>query len=207
MTIKSAVVFFILSFVGLAVLLNSDWITQTIHRERLANQQFLGTEHAEAAFAGATQLFTSWFVETGIQRSSFVIFVPDQASLDASGAMADVASPLWKWTAQRIEAFWALIYQIMVRIYTALQWWPFIALVILPVIIDGVLTRKINSYTFSLTSTHLHGIAVKLTLGVVLIYLSLMVMPLFVHPTWFPAIILLSAVALWLAMVHFAKRA
>lgn len=207
MTIRSFVVYAILVFIGLTILMSSDWITQTIHRERIANQTLLGHEHANAAFAGATDLFTQWFVETGIQRTSFELFVPDQGRLDASGAMANVGSPVWAWTADRIEAFWALIYQIMVRVYTVLQWWPFMILVLLPIIIDGILTRRINSYTFSLTSTHVHGIAVKSALGVIVIYLALMVLPVFVHPSWFPGIILLSGISTWLAMVHFAKRA
>lgn len=207
MTIRSFVLYAMLVFIGLTILMNSDWITQTIHRERIANQAILGTEHANNAFAGATDLFTRWFVDTGIQRTTFELFVPDQQRLDASGSMSNLASPLWAWTADRIEAFWALIYQIMVRVYTVLQWWPFMLLVLFPIIIDGILTRRINSYTFSLTSTHVHGIAVKSALAVILIYLVLMVLPVFVHPSWFPAIILLSGLSTWLAMVHFAKRA
>lgn len=206
-TLRGIIVFSMLAFLSLTLLMKADWIAQTIDRERRANHDYLGEAHASRAFADATALFEAWFVQTGIQRTSFEVFVPTQAQVDASGAMSDLATPLWQWTANRIAVFWTLVYQVFVRSYTALQWWPFMVFVMVPFLIDGLLTRRINSYTFSLTSTHLHGIAVKSTLTVIIAYAVLMFLPLFVHPSWFPGIILMTAAALWFAIVHFAKRA
>lgn len=207
MSVRGLIVYFVLAFLGLTVLLSKDWVVGTIHRERVATQTLLGEGYAKRAYASATEVFREWFVDTGIQRQSFAMFIPDRAQVEAARELPDAGEPLWRWMAGRVEAFWAIVYQILFRVSVALQWWPFMVLVLVPAMLDAFYARRIRRYSFGLISTQLQSITVHLAILVVLGYVCLMLLPVFVHPMWFPAIVLLSGVALWIAMVHFARRA
>lgn len=188
------------------IFVQESWIQDTMTKERQANQEVLGADRAMAAEIRATNLFNKLFVNSGLMGKSFSLFIPTGHEQANSQGLEDLGFDIFLWMEKRIRAAWTLIYQVMLRFFMTIAWWPFMILATVPAIYDALISRKIKSTTFGITSPHIQGLAVRAIPVVVIGYVLVMVSPLFIHPGWVPALVMFSALAMWLGISQFVKR-
>lgn len=196
----------LLHVIAYAVLVQESWLQSTLQREQNAHYVFLGEEHANYAEVRATNTFNRWFVNSGIMSHSFQTLVPTAEQRANSRGIENLGSQVFPWVEKRIRAWWTLVYQVILRFSNAMLWWPFAILAGIPFLVDAMVSRRIKSTTFGLTSPHLQGIASRAIPIILLAYFLLMFAPVFVHPGWIPAIIFVTSAAMWVGVSQFVKR-
>jgi hypothetical protein len=189
-----------------AILIKSDWLMGLANRESAAQAGLMGQERADYARNRATDYYTRWFVNTGVQQGSFDIFIPTEHQIRNSQGISTLGGGMFGWMSERLYAFWAMVYQVMLRSSATLMWWPLFLLAAVPFCVDAWVVRKVKQEGFGLTSPTLQALAVRGIAFVVLGYFLLLFAPVFIHPAFVPAMILGTCGAMWLGMSQFVKR-
>lgn len=183
------------------------WLQRVLTSERNATYQFLGEANGRYAEARAADLFTTAFVDTGIQSQSFRTFVPTPEQRANDGAMAEASSPgLFTWVEGRLRAFWTMVYGVTQRVSSGLLWWPFILITLVPFLVDAFVSRKIKKTSFALTSPHMQGLATRAIPLIVIGYFLLLFVPITVSPVIVPLLMVATSALMWVVVAHFVKR-
>lgn len=188
------------------VLVQESWLEKTMDAERHSNYAYLGDERASMAETRAANAFNAAFVNTGVMANSFRIFIPDDAQRANSKGLEHMGSGMFAWMETRIRATWTLVYQVFLRFSTAILWWPFLLLAVVPFLVDALMQRKVKATTFGLTSPSVQGLAARSIPLIVLSYALLMFSPVVIHPGWIPALIFVTSALMWLSVSQFVKR-
>lgn len=202
-------------FIGLIVLLHvvlyalfirPEWIAELTAREARDAQQLLGRESATYAQNRAQDYYTRWFVNTGVQSATYKVFIPSSAEIQSSKGITTLGETLWPFMEERITAGWRLAFQVMVRVSTALMWWPLLLLAALPFLVDAYVERQIKRESFAITSPTAQTVAVRsIALVLVLGFLATFA-PFYVPPVAMPFMVVITAASLWLGISQFVKR-
>jgi len=197
--------FLILSLlVAYLMLVKEPWLVKSMEEERQSNYSLLGYDNAKLAEVRAHNLFTQWFVNSGITTGSFDLLVPKQAAADQLEHKAD---PAFEWIEGRVRSIWLVVYQVMTRISTALIWWPFAVLTLIPFVIDAFVRRAIKAHTFDHASPHLQSIGMRAFIVALFGYPLLLFAPFAIPAALLPLLLFAVSGALWFAISHFVKRA
>lgn len=190
------------------LLIPERYVLKMIDEERQSNYAFLGYDAARNTEGRAEQWFNTLFVKTGMMDASYrVTTTPEKEGHPDLDRVNELLDKGLAWTETRVRVIWAAAFQFMVRISVAVMWLPFILLILVPFIVDSLVSRKIKAASFAITSPHLQALGSRSLLWLMLGYLLLQMLPLKLHPVWTPAFIGVASGAIWLSISHFAKRA
>lgn len=188
------------------VVIEESWLQSTMRQEQQVNYQLLGGDRARNAEASATTAFNTLFVRTKMVEKSFTLFVPSKEQQVNSKGIETAGSTYFIWVEKRIRAAWTLVYQVLLRIFTAALWWPFMVIIGVAFLIDALVARKVKLMSFAITSPHIQGLAMRSIPIVIIGYLLLLFSPILVHPGWVPILSFTTGLAVWLAVTQFVKR-
>ncbi len=212
---KERFILFIISaimIVGLltALLIDEKTVQALVKQERADNYAFLG-QSAQIAEDRAMQWYTAVFIKTGVTQFTFDVVEPGRhkpATDGQPGSKADQASSrLTAWWQQRMRVLWSIAFQFLVRLSNLMIWIPLLMLIMLPSVVDAFVVRKIKGTNFSLASPHMQLLGTKAMVALVVVYLLLQMAPVVLHPAWAPIAMALFAMATWIGITFFAKRA
>lgn len=189
-----------------AALIPERYVMQMIDAERESNYTFLGYETARHTEGRAERWFERLFIRTGMMDATYQVTTSDQQAPAGSVAEKHMERAL-NWTEGRVRVLWVAMFQLLVRISVALMWLPLALLIFTPFVIDALVSRQIKANNFAITSPHLHAIGARAIFWIALGYGVLQFLPLKLHPVWTPAFIGVTAMAAWLGISQFAKRA
>ena len=139
--------------------------------------------------AKISQRTTDWYqgiiVESGFQAGAYKLFIPNREEKRAGERMSDLGKREFVWFEGKLDNFFNLIYQFMLRISHILSWYPLLIITIVPAFIDGVMSREVKKTNFDYTSPILSFYSAKLSgllfIGVwVALWLPLAYPPIFV---------------------------
>lgn len=185
------------------------WVRGLLARESSATQQLVGMANSAFAHDRATDYFSKFFVETGIQAESFYVFVPQESAADDSATVdleRSAESTVIPWFESRLRTVWVTVYLLMMRLSVALLWLPFVLLTFTPFLIDAMAARKIKMTSFEITSPHMQGIASRAIPISIVGYLLALMVPLYISPLWVPMLLILTSALSWVVVAHFVKR-
>ena len=191
-----------------ALLIPEEYVLKMIDDERQANYAFLGYEAARNTEGRAERWFDALFVKTGVMDASYrATTTPEKEGLRDLDRLNEILDQGLQWAETRLRVLWAAAFQFMVRISVAVMWLPFIVLILIPFIVDSLVSRKIKAASFAITSPHLQALGSRSLFWLAIGYLVLQLLPLKLHPIWTPVFIGVASSAIWLGISHFAKRA
>lgn len=191
-----------------SLLIPERYVLGMIDAERHSNYAFLGYESARNTEARAERWFDTLFVRTGVMDASYRATVPEsEEDPEELKAFAGILQRGLEWVQGRMRVLWASSFQFMVRISVAMMWIPLTILVVVPFMVDSLVSRKIKSSSFAITSPHLQQIGARSIFWLTLGYLLLQLLPMKLHPMWTPLYIGLVSAGMWLGISQFAKRA
>lgn len=168
--------------VAVVLLAGEGWVKASLERERSMNRGFYGEATSEAAEARATRWFVAHYVNSGFQAATFDTFTraaetPTQgiaSPFDSSGRM------LAGMFESRLRAFWTLLFQAYVRASHVALWLPYLGLVLVPLLVDALVTRVIRKHTYDFVSPLQHHFAAH---GVQIIAVGLLALAVVPFPT------------------------
>lgn len=200
------VLLWIIQALVVGTLISSDFIERAIREEREMMVTWLGASAADEMIAKADGRFIRWFKDSGAIDRSFHFFVPtEEERLNAKG-MERLGEKIFPLAEQRLSVFWASVYQSVQRLSAFLMWMPYMLLIIVPAVVDGLLARKIKQVTFGYTSGTRYTAARHLLVFLAFAPMFYLATPISVHPVVVPLWAGLLAIALITLFSNVQKR-
>lgn len=174
--------FIIIQFLVFVFYLSPQDIYDTVNMEREQIVKVMGEDAKNMIVEDSNNAMKGAFANHGIIEGSYDLFIPGgyENKDDAEGAFASVRDT--------IEVFWATIYQSLQRGLIMLYWMPYLLIIIIPAIADGLVKRQIKIHEMGWSSPVSYNVAIHLviaSLSIPLLYLTLPVNPsIWLVPLW-----------------------
>ena len=151
--------------------------------------------------------FDRLFVRTGIREGVYRYFIPTERERQLSKGFEDVGrDDLFPFIQSRLDVLMDTLYQMIKRFIMAWVWWPFLAFILVPFAIDGLIRRKVSQTNFDYPSPLAHRYSLYLMLGSVYLLFMGLTLPFPVPPQSIPVGIFIVAFALNVFLANTQKR-
>ncbi|MGZ0076326.1 DUF4400 domain-containing protein [Methylomonas sp. EFPC3] len=155
----------------------------------------------------AQNWFDQLFVQTGMRESVYRYFIPTERERQMSKGFEDVGrNDLFPFIQSRLDVLWDTVYQMIKRFVMACAWLPFLAVAILPFVVDGLIRRKVSQTNFDYPSPMAHRYSIYVMLGALYLLLMGLTVPFPVPPQSMPIGIFIVAWAMNTLLANTQKR-
>ncbi len=175
------------------LLLSPDSIRQAIQAEWKQLGRVLGPQARDSILSNANRLFRLLYTDSGLLGGSYRLAQRHRraggrhgptAGVTVSGGQHATTTGLFK---DRLESFWANQYQLSIRLSQLLYWLPGLLVILIPSLVDGLVRRKIRSFSFQYYSAERFSFGLRLLAVLSVVMALLLFSPLYVSPHWIPA--------------------
>lgn len=187
----------------IAAILPGQWSEDAMTQEMKMIDSISGVEHRNQVLGHATDWYTTSLVDTGVWQAVFNMLVPDAHLREKSIIKAEGWLNL---VDNRITAIQQSVYLIFVRVSLLFTWLPYVPLLLVPAIWDGVMTWRIKKTNFDYASPILHRYAIRGWVGVAILSMVIFMMPIPIAPIYIPIALMFSVVAVGIATGNLQKR-
>jgi hypothetical protein len=155
----------------------------------------------------AQHWFDQLFVQTGMRESVYRYFIPTERERQMSKGFEDVGrNDLFPFIQSRLDVLWDTVYQMIKRFVMACAWLPFLAVVMLPFAVDGLIRRKVSQTNFDYPSPIAHRYSLYVMVGASYLLLMGLTLPFPVPPQSMPIGIFIVAWATNTLLANTQKR-
>ncbi|WP_300500716.1 DUF4400 domain-containing protein [Marinobacter sp.] len=187
----------------IAALLPGKWSETAMQKEAQMIEMISGREHRDQVLGNATSWYTASLVDTGVWRALYQMLIPEDHLREKSVIKADG----WFGIVEsRLTAIQQSVYLIFVRVSLLFTWLPYVPLLLLPALWDGLMTWKIKKTNFDYASPILHRYAIRGSALVAVLTMISFMMPLPIAPIYIPIALMFSVVAVGIAAGNLQKR-
>lgn len=196
----------LLEMLLIALFVSASWVNAQIKEERSAIFSWLGKETTTNIIESTNNSYRYFFQATGLVEGSYEIFIPNKEQIQASAGMETLGKPVFVWFKERLDAFWITIYHSFQRLFTLLEWLPYMLPLLLPAVIDGAMQREIKKVTYGYASPVRYHTAFHLLLALIFLPFIYMFFPIAVTPIIIPIWALLLAIVLLVLSANIQKK-
>lgn len=195
-----------LAWCVIMVFVGEGWVTRVIEKERSFNHAFYSEDAANAAEQRANRWFNGCFVDTGVVEHTYNLFArtPDpkmQSPFD------DGAKPLVLWFEGVLRTFWTILWHATLRLSHLCLWAPYALFMIVPWVIDGLVSRKIKQHTYDFTSPLQHRYSIMAVYFIALAAILMLTAPMPLPPVAIPIALLAFCIFTHRIFANYVKRA
>lgn len=196
----------------LEVILVASFVSDRWTREIQATEDrmliaYFGVEKESEIRQKAQHWFDQLFVQTGMRDSVYRYFIPTERERQMSKGFEDVGRhDLFPFIQSRLDVLWDTIYQMIKRFVLACVWIPFLAVTIIPFMIDGLIRRKISQTNFDYLSPMAHRYSLYVILAALYLLLMGLTLPFPVPPQSLPIGVFIVVWALNIFFANTQKR-
>lgn len=183
-----------------------DWLGRQIRAEYVLVGSSLGTESQEWISDTAAGWYRSSVIDSGLYGGLKQLVIPTEEEKSRSRGMEKMGSWWFVWLEGRIEAFVTLIYQFFTRLALLLLWAPYMLILFLPSVFDGIKTRAIKKTNFDYASPVIHRYSVRSTFILSIGLLIAFFVPLALNPVLIPLVLMGCCVLVGLTVGNLQKR-
>ena len=196
----------VLELVVILILIPGNWTDQAIIKETSYVEQSHGKETAEWAKKQAQTWFQSSIIDSGLYAATHHFMFPTEQERLNSAGLENFGEHIFIWAEGRLDALTAVIFHFYLRFAVVMLWAPYMLILLLPAVYDGVLTRKIKQTDFAYASPTLHRYSIRLLCGLVIGMFIAFFMPVAMNPMLIPIILMMCCVFMGIAWGNFQKR-
>jgi hypothetical protein len=113
---------------------------------------------------------------------------------------------LFPFIQSRLDVLWDTVYQMIKRLVIACVWIPFLAVAVIPFMIDGLIRRKISQTNFDYPSPMAHRYSLYVILAALYLLLMGLTLPFPVPPQSLPIGVFIVVLALNIFLANTQKR-
>lgn len=187
----------------IAALLPGSWSDKAMQSEAGMIEAVSGREHRDEVLGMATNWYNRSLVETGVWQGLFNMLIPEEQLREESVVKADAWFSI---VDERLTAVQKSVYLIYVRIALLFTWLPYLPLLLVPAIWDGLMSWRIKKTNFDYASPILHRYAIRGAIGIGVLTLIAFMMPIPVAPIYIPIALMALVVAVGIAAGNLQKR-
>ena len=196
----------IIELLLILVFVPGEWTERVIKSEQQKVERALGRETRDWVYGNAARWYSATFVETGIYRGMHQLVVPSETERARSAGMEDMGSGLWPWVEDRLGSLMHVIYQVFARISLMLVWSPYMIILLLPAIWDGMMSWKIKRTNFDYASPIFHRYGSRSVVVVVQLLLIAFFAPVALNPMLAPVAMMVICLLIGVSVGNFQKR-
>jgi len=187
-TFWNALGVFLLEFILICLLIPESFVKTQMREEVMDIADKLGQPTAEEVRTKTTDTFDKLFVRSGVYTTIHRMVIPTEAERMRSVGMEDLGQGIFPYVEERLEAMWYSVTQVIMRVFHFMIWLPFLLLIIVPAILDGIYQRKIRISTFRHVSALRHRAGFQGVVTIVFGLFILAMMPFSIPTLLFPVV-------------------
>ncbi|HBD1828762.1 TPA: DUF4400 domain-containing protein, partial [Escherichia coli] len=154
----------VIELLAILLLIPGDWTDRAIKRESELVEQSLGVEARDWIQNKASTWFRSSVIDSGFYEGMYQTLIPSEEERQKSKGMQDMGKGWFVWVKGRMEAFVNVIYQFYTRLALLAAWAPYMLILFVPAVYDGMMTWRIKRTNFDYASPVLHRYSVRGTM-------------------------------------------
>ncbi|AJF08126.1 DUF4400 domain-containing protein [Geoalkalibacter subterraneus] len=195
---------FFLVVLGLVFLfVPKTMLASALEKEQQVVASSLGEKTAKRIKADADAWYVASFIETGMLHATYDFLI---GQWDQEGDLQFDDRGIGKWSEQRLDTTWLVLYLVYYRVAVITTWLPYLFPFLLAVGIDSVAHREISKWRFSFSSPLAHSSGLKGIYGSIFILLTLPFLPIAPPPMTTPFVFMVIAIFMWLCLANVHKR-
>lgn len=199
--------FLFIEIIMVAILVPSSWTEDTIRSENLWVKERMGHESAVWIEAMAARWYNRAIVESGFLNAAHRHLLPSEEEKKRSRGLEHLGEKVYfPYIEARLKVFFYAVYQLFARFALLIAWLPFLLIVALPAVMDGMWSRRIRRLTFAYNSPLVHSYAAAIAMHCVIVLLLSLFAPVPLPPEFFPIILSTMVLAVAFMSAHAPKR-
>lgn len=189
------------------VLAPNPWLRSVAEREYDMARAVLSAASVRDVDDRAAHWYRVLIRDTGLesQMYAFAGRAPDGRRLDGDAPPVD-SRGLLDYFEGRVEAAIAVLYRVLWRVSSALVWAPFLLLLAIPSVVEGITAWRIRRHGFRYASPLAHRYAWRAQGGIAILCLFALLLPLPLPPQAAPLALAALAAALAISLANMPKR-
>ena len=188
------------------ILIPGDWTAKVIARESELIRSHLGERGQHWVQDRASRWYTASLIDTGLLQVTHDHLIPTEVQKARSRGLEKMGEGWFTWVEGRIEATANAYYHVLSRFALMLNWLPFLLILLVPAIFDGLTSWRIKGTNFAYSSPVLHQYSVKLVGLIAATLVGLFIAPIVLAPTIIPAAVMIAFVMMGLMTGNLQKR-
>ena len=200
-------VFLLLQLFLVLALWPGDRMTRMAAEETALIEDVMGAEFSNWALQRAEGWYAGAVVETGFRRGAYGMLLPTKAQSENSRGIEKMGQNNWvPFIESRLDTLFELIRQMLVRASLISAWAPYLLILVLPALWDGMMMWRARQTGFYFNSPMVHRYSLRtMALGAWAL-VAMMCWPAVVHPLLVPALLALIAWSAGNVATHMPKR-
>jgi len=190
----------------IAILIPGDYTGKTINKELAMIERSLGAETLEWVKGQSQEWYVATMLETGIKDGMYYTLIPTEEQKAKSTGLETFGDWWFDLAADRIDSLMLVIQQLYLRVALLVVWAPYVLLLLIPAIFDGVMTWKIKATNFDYASPVKHRYSARVFGFTLLGMLMMFLLPLPVPPSVIPIALMVMCIAIGLMVGNYQKR-
>lgn len=183
-----------------------DWTKTAIIKEGQYVTNTLGQDSARWVQSKATQWYESSMIDSGFLDALHKHVLPSKEEKARSRGMETAWDPWFNWLTGRLDAFSKVVYQFFSRLALAWIWLPYMAILFLPALYDGMNMRRIKRTNFDYASPVIHRYSVRSATALIMGLLIAFFFPVAIDPIIIPIVLMCTCILVGLGVSNMQKR-
>lgn len=193
--------------VVILLMVPSSWMERVIQIENEWMDVQMGGSSANWVRSNARRAYDTAVIDSGLMDGTYYLLLPSRQQRAQSGAMSGLGTRIiFPYVRDRLETTFMVVYQSLSRLVLLIAWAPFAALLLIPAIIDGLVSWRIRKTTFDFASPTINHYALTATGGLCTLMVVAVTAPVPVPPIALPIAVILLCPAIYFAVSHTSKR-
>lgn len=189
------------------LLVPGEWMQRVNATEHEWLWRDLSPETAAWVEHKAIGWYNGVIVESGALDATYDHLIPTESQRRRSQGLEQLGQSGWfPLVESRLQATFATVYQVFVRLALITAWLPFFAITAAPAVLDGMMAWKIKQAGFAYASPVVHRLALQTVLWSLVALVSLLIAPLPISPAVLPLFGIVIPIALGQVAAHTQKR-
>ena len=181
-----------------------DWLVKTERQMSLSEVGFSATLWIEKTGFG---LYADLFRDTGVEKNVYDFFLPSQDQIKESKGLEALGARLYFPMVQSgLDSLFGSLQRLFVRMTALALWLPTVPLILIPAILDGMMTWRRKQFSFDYASPLVHGYAAGAAKWLVIGLPLALLLPVPIPPLVFPFVFIVLSFLLMLVTAHTMKR-
>ncbi len=196
----------VIEILVILLLVPGDWTDKAIEKESALVEASLGSESRYWIREQAESWYQSVMIDSGFYEGMYYTLIPTEEQRKNSRGMENMGTWWFEWAKGRMEALANVVYQFMTRTALFMTWAPYMLILLLPAIYDGMMTWRIKRTNFDYASPIIHRYGIRFTGYLVLGLGIAFFAPIALNPIIIPIVMMICCVLIGLTMGNLQKR-
>ena len=196
----------VIEILVILLLVPGDWTDRAIEKESALVEANLGSETRYWIREQAESWYQSVMIDSGFYEGMYYTLIPTEEQRKNSRGMENMGTWWFVWAKGRMEALANVVYQFMTRTALFMTWAPYMLILLLPAIYDGMMTWRIKRTNFDYASPIIHRYGIRFTGYLVLGLGIAFFAPIALNPIIIPIVMMICCVLIGLTMGNLQKR-